>query len=283
MRKERSNKVTGEQVVQADQGAKEPEQAEEPIDEGAEINRLLDEGYSVKQIIELGFKRRTAYHYAKLRMQPENDPSGSSQGDGPPGGQANKGRSESSRDGALAIRKEKESVLPEWLERDVAEIFDGQTRDQRIFMAGISVPLLGLRLFGEAVKPLTELMSVWQKGQAEAARAAQGSGIEMAQAAGEAAAGGIARWFMEAKPWVSAAPDPWQAMMVDTTRPIIQQLLGQIMSKFTQLTPQGQLGAQPLPGAQATFQPPQSGQPGFEQPSGVPQATEEEIEEAFND
>jgi len=47
--------------------------ADEPIDEKAEINRLLDEGYSVQQIIDLGFKRRTAYHYAKKRVKPENE------------------------------------------------------------------------------------------------------------------------------------------------------------------------------------------------------------------
>jgi len=51
-----------------------PAAAEESIDEKDEINRLLDEGYSVKQIIDLGFKRRTAYHYAKKRVKPENEP-----------------------------------------------------------------------------------------------------------------------------------------------------------------------------------------------------------------
>lgn len=45
---------------------------EQPINEKEEINRLLEEGYSVKQIIELGFNRRTAYHYAKEKMKPEN-------------------------------------------------------------------------------------------------------------------------------------------------------------------------------------------------------------------
>ena len=48
--------------------------AEESSSEKDEINRLLDEGYSVKQIIDLGFNRRTAYHYAKKRMKPENEP-----------------------------------------------------------------------------------------------------------------------------------------------------------------------------------------------------------------
>jgi len=51
---------------------------DEAMDEKTEINRLLDEGYSVKQIIDLGFKRRTAYHYAKLRVKPENEPASGS-------------------------------------------------------------------------------------------------------------------------------------------------------------------------------------------------------------
>jgi hypothetical protein len=58
-----------------------PETQDNPsdgIDEKAEINKLLDEGYSVKQIIDLGFKRRTAYHYAKLRVKPENEPASGS-------------------------------------------------------------------------------------------------------------------------------------------------------------------------------------------------------------
>lgn len=49
---------------------------------------------------------------------------------------------ESSRDGALAIRKEKESVLPEWLERDVAEIFDGQTSSPSADSISRVIPLL---------------------------------------------------------------------------------------------------------------------------------------------
>lgn len=70
MKKKQNNSVVKEQeVVEVSQEIKEPEQNDEPIDEGAEINSLLDQGYSVKQIIALGFDRRTAYHYAKVRMQ----------------------------------------------------------------------------------------------------------------------------------------------------------------------------------------------------------------------
>jgi len=71
-----TNSKTEETVAEAGQEVEQPAPDEEPIDEGAEINRLLDEGYSVKQIVALGFKRRTAYHYARLRTKPENPPAG---------------------------------------------------------------------------------------------------------------------------------------------------------------------------------------------------------------
>ena len=186
------------------------------------------------------------------------------------------------RDDALAIRKEKESVLPEWLEADIAEIFDGQARDQRIFLAGMSVPLMGLRLFAEGVKPIIDLLTTWQKGQAEAAREAERTGIEMAQAAGETAATGVGKFFMETKPWLAAAPDPFQAMMADTMRPILQQVLGQVIASVMRITSRGQAGLQPSAGAglspQGGSQPPQHGQPG-----NVQEASDKEIKEAFND
>jgi len=144
----------------------------------------------------------------------------------------------SGRGGTLATRKTGESILPEWLSRDVAEIFDGEVRDQRIFMAGMSVPLMGLRLFGEAIKPLVELMGVWGRGQAEAAKAQQGSVLEAAQVAGQAAAGGVAKYFMEEKPWLATAQNPMQAMMADALGPLFKQLLGQVTGTLIRPAPQ---------------------------------------------
>ena len=62
------------EMVTPNEEPETPASVDEQMDEKAEINRLLNEGYSVKQIIDLGFKRRTAYHYAKLRVKPENEP-----------------------------------------------------------------------------------------------------------------------------------------------------------------------------------------------------------------
>jgi len=221
------------------------------------VDELLEQGLSEQEIVGRGYNPSLVKQRIRKRAKV---------GKAPPGSQ--------SRDGSLALRKDKESVLPEWLEADVAEIFDGKVSDQKIFLAGMSVPLMGLRLFAEGVKPIIDLLATWQKGQAEAAREAQGSGIEIAQAAGEAAASGVGKFFMETKPWLSASPDPWQAMMADTMRPILQQVMGNVMGSMMRATPQRQPAegeASPQAGAQS---PP--GQPKVEE------ASEDEIKEAFN-
>ena len=190
----------------------------------------------------------------------------------------------------LAIRKEKESVLPEWLESDVAEIFDGNIRDRKIFMAGMSVPMMGLRMFSESIKPLTDLMATWQKGQAEAARAMQGSGIETAQLAAQ-------QVISQAMPQilgvvkdqaVTASPNPMGSMITRLIEPHLQNMMGAFMGGFGMPG----MGITPPPGQASPsqpYQPPAS--PGFQpgpQPSGPAkeaskEASKEDIEEAFND
>lgn len=230
---------------------------------GQEVDELLAQGMNQKEIEARGYSSSLVRQRIRKKAKEGKAASAASR----------------SKNGALAIRKEKESVLPEWLERDVAEIFDGEVRDQRIFLAGMSVPLMGLRLFAEGVKPIIDLLSTWQQGQAEAAQAAQGSGMEMAKAAGEAAAAGVGKYFMDTKPWLAGAPNPMQAMVVDSMRPMFQQLMGQLMGNFMRFTPQ----AQGQPGTQPTSPSGQSAQPGFQQPGGVQQASDEEIKEAFDD
>jgi hypothetical protein len=231
---------------------------------GKEIDELLDQGLSQKDIETRGYSPSLIRQRIRKRAR------------------AGKTPPRSGRNDTLAIRREKESILPEWLEKDVAEIFDGQTRDQRIFLAGMSVPLMGLRLFAEGVKPIIDLLTIWQEGQAQAARESERTGIEMAQAAGEAAATGVGKFFMETKPWLSAAPNPFQAMMADTMRPILQQVMGQVIASVMHLTSRGQVGLQPSAG---TGVPPQGGSqsPQHRQPGGMQEASNEEIKEAFND
>jgi hypothetical protein len=194
-----------------------PEEEEESL--GQQVDKLLEQGVSQKDIERMGYSpalvRQRVRKRAKAgkRLQPAYV-------------------SEAGR--GLALRKDKESVLPEWLERDVAEIFDGQARDQRIFLAGMSVPLMGLRLFAEGVKPIIELLNVWQKGQAEAARAAQGGGLEVAQQAAQMAVSSAMPQVLSTMKDMAMAssPDPTATMMLDLMKPYLQQMLGQIMGMF---------------------------------------------------
>jgi Rod binding domain-containing protein len=247
---------------------------------------LLGKGYKRAQLIQdFGFAERTVdaaiRAYKELGYGSAEDAEGSRPGanEGAPGSSSKSGGKEAAggRDGSLAIRKEKESVLPEWLERDVAEIFDGQTRDQRIFLAGMSVPLMGLRLFAEGVKPIIDLLATWQEGQAQAARAVQGSGMEIARAAAQEAVSGMTPQFMQAMREASTAssPNPFASMVTRLFEPYLQQMMSGLMRGFG-MPMAGMVGGQGQ-GQPGEFQ---QGQPAFTQ-SGFQQATENEIKEAF--
>lgn len=221
---------------------------------GHEVDELLEQGLSQKEIETRGYSPSLVRQRIRKRVKA---------GKGPP--------RPSRQEGAVALRKTGESVLPEWLERDVAEIFDGEVRDQRIFMAGMSVPLMGLRLFAEGVRPIIDLLSTWQRGQAEAARAAQGDVIEAAKAAGQAGAMGVAAYFEEKQPWVASAPNPLLAMMVSTMQPYLQQAIGGLMGGLIRPGTQGQPGVQQPPGAKPSV------------PPGATEMTDQEEKEAFGE
>ncbi|QYY58429.1 hypothetical protein [Dehalococcoides mccartyi] len=233
-----------------------------------EVDELLEEGLGQKEIESRGYSPSLVRQRIRKRMK------------------SGKGISPApTRDGALAIRKGGESVLPEWLESDVAEIFDGNIRDRKIFLAGMSVPLMGLRLFGEAIKPLTDLMATWQKGQAEAARAMQGSGIETAQIAAHQVLSQAMPQILGAvkENAIAASPDPVGAMMTRLIEPQLQNMMGMFMGGFgapgAGMPPTGQVPpGQPF---QATAT------PGFQQgpqPSRpIKEASKEDVEEAFDD
>jgi hypothetical protein len=242
---------------------------------GQEVDGLLEEGFTQKEIEARGYSPSLVRQRIRKRVKAGKEPFS------PP-----------AKDGTLALRKEKESVLPEWLEADVAEIFDGNLRDRKLFMAGMSVPMMGLRMFSESVKPLTDLLATWQKGQAEAARAMQGSGIETAQLAAQ-------QVLSQAMPQILAAvkdqaatasPNPMGSMITRLIEPHLQNMMGAFMGGFGMpgMTPPGSIppqGVQPNPGQTST----NAGQPASGNQSqsppigGVEQASKNEIEEAFDD
>jgi hypothetical protein len=246
-----------------------------------EVDELLEEGFTQKEIEARGYSPSLVRQRIRKRVKAGKEPFAT-----PP-----------VKDNTLAIRKEKESVLPEWLETDVAEIFDGNLRDRKIFMAGMSVPLMGLRMFSESVRPLTELLATFQKGQAEAARAMQGSSYETAQLAAQ-------QVLSQAMPQilgtvkdqaVNASPDPVGSMMTRLIEPYLQQMMGTFMGGLMQfgqnpgmMPPGGVIppqGAQPNPGQTNTNagQPTPGNQPQSSPFGGVEPASKDEIKEAFDD
>ncbi len=232
-----------------------------------EVDELLEEGLDQKEIEARGYSPSLVRQRIRKRVKAGKEPS-----------------SPQARDNTLAIRKERESVLPEWLEADVAEIFDGNSKDRKIFMAGMSVPLMGLRLFGESIKPLVELMSTWQKGQAEAARAMQGSGIETAQLAAQQVISQAMPQILGAvrEQAVDRSPNPVGSMMTRLIEPYLQQMMGTLMGGFGMpgagMTPPGQ-----VPPSQLFRSPAGSGfQQGHQPSRPTKEASKEDIEEAFN-
>jgi hypothetical protein len=91
-------------------------------------------------------------------------------------------------------------------------------------------------MFSETVKPLTDLLSTWQKGQAEAARAMQGSGYETAYLAAQQVISQAMPQILGAVKdnSVTASPDPVGSMMTRTIEPYFQQMMGNIMGIFMQ-------------------------------------------------
>jgi len=248
---------------------------------GQEVDELLEEGFTQKEIEARGHSPSLVRQRIRKRVKAGKEP-----------------YSSPTKDSKLALRKEKESVLPEWLETDVAEIFDGNIRDRKIFMAGMSVPMMGLRMFSESVKPLTDLLATWQKGQAEAARAMQGSGIETAQLAAQQVLSQAMPQILGAvkSQAVTASPDPVGSMMTRMIEPHLQNMMGAFMGGFGMpgmgmmpgMTPTGSIppqGVQPNQGHTNTKagQPASENQPQSPHVGGVEPASKDEIEEVFND
>jgi len=159
-----------------------PAPPEESIDEKEEINRLLDEGYSVKQIIDLGFKRRTAYHYAKKRVKPENEPT--SGNDTTAVGQTRQGKYDMMKLGS-------KDVIPPEAVLDVLRLpqnGDAVEVWRRGVLDGVGILLLGARYAqltaagqAEIVKNQLDIMREAKEGSKDIAReAAQETAMEMA-------------------------------------------------------------------------------------------------------
>lgn len=192
-----------------------------------EIDKLLDEGWSLGRLVKAGYARSTVR--MRMRKRAKTNP--------PPPDNGGNGKPEVS----LTI-KEKEQVLPEWLEGQVGELYDGDEKTKKIFMAGMSIPLLGMRLFAESFKPLLALMQAHTASQAEVAKSLQGGSEEVAQ-----------QTIVQAMPYFkdmitevsrNQAVNPMQSMMVRMIEPMFQNVVGNLMGGMFKLPGQGQPGQQ---------------------------------------
>ncbi|MFC1971372.1 hypothetical protein ACFLV0_05560 [Chloroflexota bacterium] len=246
--------------------------ADEAVDEKGEINRLLDEGYSVKQIIDLGFKRRTVYHYAKLRVKPENEPTSGNDTSAP---------SSNGRVKHEMIKLGSKDVIPPEAVLDVLHLpqnGDAVEVWRRGVLDGVGILLLGARYSQLTAAGQTEIV----KNQLDILREAKSDSKEVAHAAAEEAAWRVGQQVQEmvqqtAKP---ESPNPMASMFTNAIQPYFSQALGKMFGMF---------GGFGTPGGM--MQPP-AGQPGQTQPSGaqpssIPpgskQISNEEMEAAFND
>jgi hypothetical protein len=209
----------------------------------AEVDHLLEEGLSQKDIEARGYSPSLVRQRIRKRLKAGKGASGSS-----------------GRSGSLAVRKERELVLPEWVAAQL-DLFDGSERDKRIFMSGLTIPLLGLRLFCEAMEPFTRLLGTWQKGQSAAAAEAQGSSIQIAHEAAASAVEAIAPALDSLKTAITASsPNPMLSVLASVTEPFLKQAMGQLLGAF-------------MPG--------KANQTGTESPGST--ITKEEMEKVFHD
>ena len=266
MKKKQNDNVTEEQeVVAVSQDATEPEHDSDPVEEGAEINRLLDDGYSVKQIMGLGFKRRTAYHYARLRMQPENDPAGSGQNNGHGG----KSKQE-------LIKLSARDVIPPEAVLDVLHLprnGDAVEVWRRGVLDGVGILLLGARYAQLTAAGQADIV----KNQLDIMREAKESNKDIALEAARQVGDQLGQSTLQSNQQILAAlhdigsqgkaaePDPWQAMAARLTEPMFAQAMQMLSGSLFKAMPQMGTIQQPSPVQQPVAQPGQfnPAQPGL--------------------
>ena len=270
--KEKDNDVIEAPETEAVQQQETLVPADEAMDEKGEINRLLDEGYSVKQIIELGFNRRTAYHYAKLRVKPENELTSGNDTSAP---------SSNGRVKHEMIKLGSKDVIPPEAVLDVLHLpqnGDAVEVWRRGVLDGVGFLLLGARYAQLTAAGQTEIV----KNQLDILREAKSDSKEVARAAAEEAAWRVGQQVQEvarqaAKP---ESPNPMATMFSQTIQPYFSQALSQMFGMFGGFGAPG--GMMAPPAGQPAQAPSGGGQPSVA-PPGSTQISDEEMEEIFND
>lgn len=179
------------------------------------IDTLLLRGLSLGQVVNKGFARSTVrQRIKKLTKQ----------------GKLNNDKLPVKSDTTFTV-SEKARIIPETLEREFESIFDGNERDRKIFMAGASLPLLGMRLFGESYKPILELLKANQQAQLDMAKANQNSSENVAaetvnQLMPQILASMEKQATIKQKVDIASVPNPMQGIMARQ----MERMMDRIMS-----------------------------------------------------
>lgn len=180
------------------------------------INELFDRGLTKKQIMAYNFHESTVRKEVDRRKREGEEVPGTPPPEHSPMPITTKGS---------------EQVLPEYLSGEISEYFDGSEEQKRIFRAGIMVPLMGMRLFAEMVKPLTMLINAMKGDQMDSMMKALSLGQEQAHTAAMEASQVTASQILASQKEIAIAsnPNPMQAMMMQTMQPLIQKLMGNVI------------------------------------------------------
>lgn len=195
------------------------------------INELFDRGLTKKQIMGYNFHESTVRKEVDRRKREGEEVPGAAPHETPV---------------LPAVTKGTEQVLPEFLSGEISEYFDGSEEQRRIFKAGIMVPLMGMRLFAEMVKPLTLLINAMKGDQVEATMKAMALGQQQSHDAAMEASQTTAAQILASQKEIAIAsnPNPVQAMMMRTMEPLIQKMMGGVLGGIlpggqTPITPTG--------------------------------------------
>jgi hypothetical protein len=227
------------------------------------ISGLLRKGYTRSQLItDFNFAERTVDSAIKAYREQGGDDHGSITNDNKAAYHQN---SSSAAPNALPVKIGPKDMIPPEAALEHIRLQDGDYK--KGFTDGMTVLILAARynqLLAGAQAEATE-------SQLKILREVKSSTDEVAYVAAQQAAEGVARYFEETKPWLTAGSNPVASMMVNLMQPYLQQVMGNLMGIF----------ASRQHGAQPNTQPPIAGsQPGIPgTPTNFPGFVEERRKE----
>jgi len=128
-----------------------------------------------------------------------------------------------------------EIVPPEVAVRNF-RLQDGDYRDG--FVDGIGMMLLTARynqiLAASQAEIIRGQLEIYERSKASVAEVARAAAREAAEETGE----GITQWLMKEKPWRATSPNPFENMITELMKPVLQNIINSFLPKLSGQTPQ---------------------------------------------